>query len=111
MTAGERARLDSIRCSKIINRNSGAIFERNLDPSARWAEAYSRALLCADEFEVVYDSQLASTVQETYLYTEAELRPLNTSELKMIATERGATGKHKSELINNILAAQASIKK
>ena len=108
LSVREKTRLDSMRCSHIRNKNTDAVFERCLDPLARWAEAYDRAIMMPDEFEVVYDAALAAQATDSYVYTDAELRPLSMPELKQIGLERGATGKNKPDLIKNILAAQGN---
>lgn len=105
----EKTILNARRCAKITNKISGHTFLRENDNDHGWEMLYDRANRYPDEFICEYDAQIASEVDKFYKYSEAELRPKTSSELKKIALERGATGENKPELIKNILAAQGAM--
>ncbi len=100
--------LDARRCARIINKkSSGAVFDRNLEPTAKWPILYAYAKLNQDEFDVEYDSDIAPVDSKgDVIYDNSLLRTKNMPELHKIGSKFGVTGRSKDEIISRILKAQ-----
>ena len=97
--------LNSQRCIKVINKLTGAEFERDPDPRAGWEFLYQRAAIHPEEFECIYSKQ--KDEHGKILYTEADLKILDVAQLQTIANGMGLSGRGKKELILNILSGQS----
>lgn len=100
--------LDAKRCARIINtKSSGAVFERSLEPTAKWSTLYVYAKLNPGEFALEYDSDIAlANSKGDVVYDESLLRTKNMPELQKIGVKFGVTGRGKDEIITRILKAQ-----
>lgn len=101
--------LDSRRCSKIINKATGNVFERSPLEIDRWEFVYKHAKKNPDEFECEYDRQIAAKDGEEdtpYIYEESHLRVMSMPQLRKIAEPLGVTGVSKDQIIKRILEAQ-----
>lgn len=99
--------IDSRRCSKIFNKKSGNVFERNLETSARWDMVYQYAAKNPDEFECEFDRDITKLDEKGgVIYDLALLRTKNMPELQKIGKLFGVTGRSKDEIMSRILKAQ-----
>lgn len=100
--------LDANRCARIINKMTGQVIERNLDPSQKWPLVYQYAEKNPKEFDIEYDKEVASPVDDegNIRWTEEDLRRKGFPELKRIATGLSVTGRSVDELVTRILKKQ-----
>jgi hypothetical protein len=104
-------KIDSTRCSKIYCKNGGHILYRNLDPSVRWDVIYHRAILNPKEFDVEYDKEIASSVDDEgqIHWVERDLKLKSMPELRKIGSAFNVTARDKDQMVKNIMAAQAKL--
>lgn len=99
--------IDCKRCSEIINKITGNVFKRNLDPSAKWVLTYKNAKLNQDEFECVYDKEILKSDDDgNIIWNKEQLESMNMPELQKIGRGLSVTGRSKVELIDRILKKQ-----
>lgn len=104
-------------CAKIINKNTGFEWNRDLSPNGHWDVLYGRALKYPDEFEVVMEAESRRVVEVDGDYG-AEHRPVfSVSDLKALAKGKldeigrvyGVASSRKQDLIVKIVNAQAEL--
>ena len=108
----EPIRMDSLRCSEIICKNGGHSIRRNLDASMRWDVLYYRAVKNPDEYELKYDKEISSEVDDEgqITWVENDLARMSMPELRKIGNPLGVTSNDKTKLVSLILKAQAKRK-
>lgn len=98
--------INSQNCYKVINKLTGSEFDPSQMDGMSWSFVYQRAAMHPEEFECLYGKK--TTSEDKVIYTAADLKAYDVSQLQTIATEFGVGGTGKKSLIENILTAQAA---
>lgn len=101
--------LDSRRCCKISNTQTGNEFFRSPLEIDRWEHLYKYAKKHPDEFVCEYDASIAPASDDPEhlpVFEESHLRTMSMPELRKIGLPLKVTGVSKDEIIKRILGAQ-----
>jgi len=101
--------LQAAKCSKIENKQTGLVVERNNDPSAKWEILYQYAAKHPELYILTFDKMDAVEKGKLQRYTKTDLIRKNVPELRNIANAIGASGESKNEMIESILVAQDAL--
>ena len=97
---------DSMRCSRIENLITGAVFVNNGDPDSRWELLYQQASLCPKEFKCTYERKGTLASKVGHRYVKKELDGMSITNLRRIARQFGIEEISKSKIIPLILSMQ-----
>ena len=100
---------ESSRCATIVNKRSGLEFHRSLNPLDQWPLVFVYAAKKPEEFELVFDRDLASPVNEDgiIMWTKEDLLSKSMPSLRAIGTNFSVTSNSKEKLAELIMKAQA----
>jgi len=100
---------NSNRCSTIVNKRSGLEFHRSSNPLDQWPLVFVYASKKPEEFELIFDRELASPVNSDgiIMWTKEDLMSKSMPSLREIGVNFSVTSNSKEKLADLILKAQA----